>query len=294
MKPKYFIFTYILLIIVYAALYFYIPYAVKDPKNFTFIKSLYFSTVTITTLGYGDITPNSEIGMFIVATEAIAGILIIGLFLSSLWQSFADKIEAEQNRVINNSIAEQNLRRLKSFYIYLKVVIEDFQFGLFELTTPIDKRSHTTSNIPREDFIFSDLKDIYNISLVITSGFQKSVIHHYYDKQDLLLNELKFLLANFDMNEYSIIHEKTIEFLALSKKSDVREALYSYETMGSKGMLLKDELAKMIKEQDKCPEIEQYEGGNLIMPAIFLYHTVKSQMTLTSALKDEFEELTDK
>ena len=45
--------AYILVIVVSAALYFKLPAALN--KEITFGDSLYFSVVTITTLGYGDL-----------------------------------------------------------------------------------------------------------------------------------------------------------------------------------------------------------------------------------------------
>jgi len=46
---------------------------------------IYFSAVTITTLGYGDILPNSIIVRFMVIIETILGIIIVGAFTSCLF-----------------------------------------------------------------------------------------------------------------------------------------------------------------------------------------------------------------
>ncbi|MCZ0743185.1 potassium channel family protein [Vibrio diabolicus] len=51
-----------------------------------FGRMLYLSIVTITTLGYGDIVPISDLNRFLVGLEAILGIILIGLFLNSLSQ----------------------------------------------------------------------------------------------------------------------------------------------------------------------------------------------------------------
>lgn len=49
-----------------------------------YLRMLYFSVVTITTLGFGDIVPISTISRIAVTTEAVLGIVLIGLFLNSL------------------------------------------------------------------------------------------------------------------------------------------------------------------------------------------------------------------
>jgi hypothetical protein len=49
-----------------------------------YVRMFYFSAVTITTLGYGDIVPITTTARILVAFESIAGIVLIGLFLNSL------------------------------------------------------------------------------------------------------------------------------------------------------------------------------------------------------------------
>lgn len=54
--------------------------AAKD----TFFRMLYLSAVTVTTVGYGDIVPLTDLARTAVAAEAIVGIVLIGLFLNAL------------------------------------------------------------------------------------------------------------------------------------------------------------------------------------------------------------------
>jgi hypothetical protein len=52
-----------------------------------FWSALYFSTVTITTLGYGDITPGNAIARGFAAAEAFCGVVLLGVFVALLVQT---------------------------------------------------------------------------------------------------------------------------------------------------------------------------------------------------------------
>ncbi len=51
----------------------------------SFIDAIYFSTVTITTLSYGDTYPKTDLLRMAVSVEAILGIFVVGLALNSMF-----------------------------------------------------------------------------------------------------------------------------------------------------------------------------------------------------------------
>ena len=56
----------------------------------SFARELYFSFVTISTLGHGDIVPITDTARFLVVAEALFGPVILSLFLNSLARSRTD------------------------------------------------------------------------------------------------------------------------------------------------------------------------------------------------------------
>lgn len=52
----------------------------------SFFRMLYLSTVTITTVGFGDIVPITPLARTLIAAEAVVGMLVIGLYLNALSQ----------------------------------------------------------------------------------------------------------------------------------------------------------------------------------------------------------------
>ena len=49
-----------------------------------FVRMLYLSASTITTLGFGDIVPLTTAARLLVSSEAVLGILVVGLFLNAV------------------------------------------------------------------------------------------------------------------------------------------------------------------------------------------------------------------
>ena len=72
----------------------YLMLLVFDPNAFNgieaaewehlFFRVAYYSYVTLTTLGYGDISPASDIAQFFVTMEAVTGVFYMAIFVSSL------------------------------------------------------------------------------------------------------------------------------------------------------------------------------------------------------------------
>lgn len=88
------------------------------------IDYVYFSVVTITTLGYGDSYPEDSISKILCSMEAILGIVSIGLFLNAISQE------------ISKSYKEESEKRLKPLrdqvYFMIFVSINEFINNLFK------------------------------------------------------------------------------------------------------------------------------------------------------------------
>lgn len=59
--------------------------------NISLIDSLWWTIVTLTTVGYGDITPTTTIGRLIAVIDMIIGIAILGVFSATLASILVDK-----------------------------------------------------------------------------------------------------------------------------------------------------------------------------------------------------------
>jgi voltage-gated potassium channel len=96
-KITVFLFTVLTLVTIFGSLI----YLIEDPKDgFTSIpKSIYWSIVTLTTVGYGDVSPQTSIGQLLAALIMITGYAIIavptGIVTVELSHAFKRKISTQ-------------------------------------------------------------------------------------------------------------------------------------------------------------------------------------------------------
>ena len=67
--------------------------AVARCEKFPLLQGIYFSLITSTTVGYGDITPKTGIGQFISVLLAILGTILFGLVVAIATQAFTVTIK---------------------------------------------------------------------------------------------------------------------------------------------------------------------------------------------------------
>jgi hypothetical protein len=96
---------YLLLIPLFGFVYYLNPYFWLNPLTFT--QSWYFSVVTITTLGYGDITPQTEMARTLTSLEAVLGIVVIGFFLNAVAKSADMRREARRKAAAKDHLLIQ-------------------------------------------------------------------------------------------------------------------------------------------------------------------------------------------
>jgi len=69
----------------------------KYLEDFDWLDSVYFSVVSLTTVGYGDITPVTDAGKIFTMFYLLAGIGLIGATVNTMARSIAVRSEARKN-----------------------------------------------------------------------------------------------------------------------------------------------------------------------------------------------------
>ncbi len=148
-------------IVLFSLMYYFFPVELVDSDKIqitSYWECLYFSVVTITTLGYGDISPANGWAMSLTAAQSIIGIGIIGLFLNALshqHSSDAQKIERfKLEEHFNNIITGGNscprvMLQLKDNEINFRnsQILCDGEHTLFDLKLTIISQSERGSKV---------------------------------------------------------------------------------------------------------------------------------------------------
>ena len=70
-----------------------------EPSSFeTFFDAIYWATVSITTIGYGDYTPASEVGKLVTILSSLVGVAVIALPTGIITAAYTDEITRKKGK----------------------------------------------------------------------------------------------------------------------------------------------------------------------------------------------------
>ncbi len=96
-------------------------------EGWRYLDSLYFSTATLTTVGYGDLAPQTDVGKMFTIFYMLAGVTIALYGLSIIAAHFVETREEEwlqrfgRIRNIRNIKIKQHLGRLREFLTHKRL-----------------------------------------------------------------------------------------------------------------------------------------------------------------------------
>ncbi|MDF0752008.1 potassium channel family protein [Marinobacter sp. 71-i] len=188
---------YAFLVLAFTLLYWFCPSFWKSPL--TFIDSFYFSVVTITTLGYGDITPQTNAARLATSAESLSGIFVIGLFLNAITYNFSAreletkrKEEDEKWRPARLLMARHICKMHASIFWALQWIINP--------ANKIDKKQH---GIPPE------------MSQRNADGWGR---RHQINPLEPQYDELKKMVEYNNVALDSTLHPKVVSFITCAKQ----------------------------------------------------------------------------
>ena len=165
-RPIVWIGLYVIITPIFATIYWLLPdgqFRIPDNAGTDWGSWLYYSIVTITTLGFGDYTPAHGGAQAVTAVEVMCGLIFLGFFLNAVGSMKSEiDIESEiekQKRVHYEMEKEKLLKNIPHVLHSLNIFIS----YCYAVTTPVSKRTGDDMEY-NPDFSFSDLVDLFKPS----------------------------------------------------------------------------------------------------------------------------------
>jgi len=203
MRVQTWILAYLGAIVFFATVYFLLPSG-QFSQRLSLLDAFYFSVITITTTGFGDITAHGNLAKICVSVEATAGITIVGLFLASLWREFTQRVEMGQEA-----------RLLKNHQIIGRATL--FLYWRYIGSTVAEYRRRAAE---------------YNPLAIINSGASRDMAEQIFENEDRLEDDLRYLLANEVIDEYADARLAVFKVLSILRASKVRTAALRTDNAG--------------------------------------------------------------
>ncbi|MGU7785042.1 potassium channel family protein [Burkholderia sp. PU8-34] len=299
--PSFYAVLYFFLIPFFALIFSYAPdVALKCQDNDPcgFFQKLYFSTATITTLGYGDITPKGAGGQLVAGLEALLGIVTIGLFLNSLSYSIGSAAQELEAASQERARHLDEVARLRSFASIVSIYLSRYRLYAYLVTTPLTLRPGVQVVSPKDgetvqielpkfeaagqfeipqkkNFIFNDLKDLFKPSLRLSDDYSRSTAFYYFSAQDNLLSAVRNLMLGVDLSKWPELAHVCRELIETSIELDWREAILKLESVATGPNSMKGTIEKMIEEWQGEPK---FLPSNVINAYVALYMLIRKNL----------------
>ncbi len=148
---------------IFALIYWWLPdsqFRIPDNAPTDYGSWLYYSIVTITTLGFGDYTPAHGWAQAVTAIEVMCGLVFLGFFLNAVGSMKSEidvESEIEKQRLAHEQLEKEKLMK------FVPSVLHNLNLFLsycYAVTTPLSKRDKETISYD-PDFSFNDLADLF-------------------------------------------------------------------------------------------------------------------------------------
>lgn len=282
--PRNYGFAYLGLIPIYAVVFFVLPNMFAH--NYTFLECLYFSAVTITTLGYGDMIPANITGKIISASEAVIGISLIGLFLNALSTAKNEASIAEERA--NNLIIykETQKSKLNGAYKLAVPLINRHKRITARVTSPLENMR--TAYNPK--FTLSDMRDLHAPTCLISLGKDEPAVNKYFNSLDELNASISELIKIVDLRVFPELEQHCHNFIAAVNKLDSSQVISSNQGLADGTGPMVETVTRTLNEHEGEPK-HVGSPGNLINIYVTLYHQIIFTMLLLDLIAKEMQEI---
>ena len=252
--------------------------------------ALYFSIVTITTLGFGDVVPINGTGKLLVCLEALIGVTLVGLFLNAISSRQAEKLHHNELLVLEKQRFMDMHGKLRQNYLLLKSLLVRYLEASYNITTPNSKRTLPGDIVHHEySYTFNDMADMYESSQTLTHQFNTPAIEIYFDMQHQLYEELRKTVSEIDLSYWPIIENAVHAYLTSCSIFTYENSIVQNTQLIPKDrpeLALKIVLPKLIRDHQGPLEVA---GNDLKVPYIALYNMLQVAVPAVQTIAKEMK-----
>jgi hypothetical protein len=214
-RPIFWITLYLALVPVFALFYWWLPpgqFRVPDGGGTNFGDWVYYSIVTLTTLGFGDYTPCKGGAQWITAIEVLCGLVTIGLFLNAVGSMKTEidvESELEKQRQLHNAAERDKLIKNTPVLIHK---LNQFLTYCYAVTTPVSKRGEILKF--NENFTIDDMADMNRPSGLADDYSDRSAIQSLMTCTSSVCFFLDSLQSRVDLSIWPDLLEDCFAFVA--------------------------------------------------------------------------------
>lgn len=288
-RPIVWICLYLCLMPLFALVYYWMPdgqFRIPDNAGTDYGSWLYYSIVTITTLGFGDYTPAHGWAQAVTAIEVMCGLVFLGFFLNSVG-SMKSEIDVEteiekQHRVHQATEYDKLMKNIPVLLHRLNLYLS----FCYAVTTPVSRRG--VGGQYNQEFRFNDMHDLYLPSGLPTDYSSRPAVEGLMVCASNTSLYLDSLQSHVDLTLWPEMLEDSFAFVAACQMFVSADLLKDWpeKEVKANSATTVEEAIKKISDDIEVWSGPEESGKRLDMaPAVELYHFIKETGRLARNLE---------
>lgn len=215
-RPIVWIGLYVALTPVFALIYMALPdgqFRIPDGAGTDFGSWMYYSIVTITTLGFGDYTPAHGWAQMVTAVEVMCGLILLGFFLNAVGSMKSEidvESEVEKQRLVHEAQEKAKLKKMIPIILHN---INMFLSYCYAITTPLSKRNSEDDSY-NPGFKPEDMEDMYKPSGLSFDDTKFPAVQRFIHSASQTSLCLDSLQRKVDLSQWPDLLENSFGFVA--------------------------------------------------------------------------------
>lgn len=278
-RPIVWICLYLCLMPLFALVYYWMPdgqFRIPENAGTDYGSWLYYSIVTITTLGFGDYTPAHGWAQAVTAIEVMCGLVFLGFFLNSVGSMKSEiDVETEIEKQHRVHQATEYDKLMKNIPVLLHRLNMYLSF-CYAVTTPVNKRG--AGGQYNQDFRFNDMHDLYLPSGLPTDYSSRPAVEGLMVCASNTSLYLDSLQSHVDLTLWPELLEDSFAFVAACQmfvSADLLKDWPEKEVKENSATTVKEAIKKISDDIEAWSGPEESGKRFDMAPAVELYHFIK-------------------